>query len=169
MAIRTVIYLSDSRLREPTEVVNNILEPEINTLIDDMLETMYANDGIGLAAPQIGIAKKIAVIDISDERNQPLVLINPEIIERSGEAMLSAGCLSIPGVYDKVPRATTVKLRAFDRNGKCYELEAEGLLAHAIQHEVDHLNAKLFIDYLSPLKQKLARKKLDKFKRREKK
>jgi peptide deformylase len=168
MAVRTIIHLPDERLRERTKLINNIADPEIQTLIDDMIETMYAADGVGLAATQIGLDKRIAVLDASKERNKPMVLINPEIIAREGEELMSEGCLSVPGFYDKAPRALKVTLRAFDRDGKQYEIEADGLLAHVIQHECDHLDGKLFIDYLSPLKRQMARKKLDKHKRRNK-
>jgi len=169
MTVRTIIHLPDERLREQTQEVHNIADKEIQTLIDDMIETMYAADGIGLAATQIGISKRLAVIDISKEHNQPIVLINPEIIAREGEELMSEGCLSVPGFYDKAPRALKVKMRALDRHGKQYEIEADGLLAHAIQHEIDHLHGKLFVDYLSPLKRQLARRKLEKHKRRNKK
>lgn len=167
MTTYTVVYLPDSRLREPTQPIT-VFDNALQTLIDDMFETMYAAKGIGLAAPQIGISKKLAVIDVKGDKSQTYCLINPEIVERSGDELMEEGCLSVPGVYDKAPRATKVKMRALDRNGKPYELEADGLLAHCIQHEIDHLNGKLFVDYLSPLKRNLARKKLDKFKRRTK-
>ncbi len=166
MTVRTIIQLPDPRLREETASVQNIAAPEIQTLIDDMIETMYAAEGVGLAATQIAVSKRIAVIDVSKEHDQPMVLINPAITASEGEELMSEGCLSIPGVYDKAPRALRVTLCAQDRTGKPYEIEADGLLAHAIQHEVDHLNGKLFIDYLSPLKRQMARKKLEKNKRR---
>jgi peptide deformylase len=167
MTKRTVIYLPDPRLRQETLAITEFDE-KLQTLIDDMIETMYAEDGVGLAAPQIGISLKLAVIDVSEERNQAFVIINPEIIERSAEELMSAGCLSVPGVYEKVPRATKVKVRALDRYGKPFEIEGDGLLAHCLQHEIDHLNKKLIVDYLSPLKRELARKKLEKFKRAQK-
>lgn len=169
MAVRTIIHLPDERLRGQTKTITNIADPEIQTLIDDMIETMYDADGVGLAATQIGLDKRLAVLDASKERKQPMVLINPEIIAREGEELMSEGCLSVPGFYDKAPRALKVTLRAFNRDGKQYEIEADGLLAHVIQHECDHLEGKLFIDYLSPLKRQIARKKLDKHKRRNKK
>jgi len=167
MATHTVIYLPDPRLREETQTIT-VFDQALQTLVDEMFETMYAAKGIGLAAPQIGINKKIAVIDVKGDKSETYCLINPEIIERSGDELMEEGCLSVPGVYDKAPRATNVKMRALDRHGKSYELAADGLLAHCIQHEIDHLNGKLFVDYLSPLKRNLARKKLDKFKRRTK-
>jgi peptide deformylase len=166
MALRTIIHLPDPRLRQPTETVT-VFDAALQTLIDDMFETMYSVKGIGLAAPQIAVSKKLAIIDVSADRSTTLCLINPTLIEKQGEALLEEGCLSIPGVYDKVLRALWVKLSAQDRDGQPYELEAEGLLAHCIQHEIDHLNGCLFVDYLSPLKRELARKKLAKTKRRQ--
>jgi peptide deformylase len=166
MTIRAIIHLPDARLREPTDVIT-VFDAALQQLIDDMFETMYAAKGIGLAAPQIAINKKLAVIDVSNDKSATLCLINPEIVARQGEALLEEGCLSVPGVYNKAPRALRVKLSALDRHGKAYELEADGLLAHCIQHEVDHLDGKLFLDYLSPLKRQLARKKLEKIKKRQ--
>ncbi|MES2141301.1 MAG: peptide deformylase [Pseudomonadota bacterium] len=166
MAIHTIIHLPDERLRMPTEPIT-VFDTSLQRLIDDMFETMYAAKGIGLAAPQIAINKKLAVIDVSENKSSTLCLINPKIIEKKGEAPMEEGCLSVPGVYDKAPRALWVKLSALDRHGERYEIEAEGLLAHCIQHEVDHLNGKLFVDYLSSLKRQLARKKLEKIKKRQ--
>jgi len=166
MAIRSIIHLPDPRLRAPTEAIT-LFDAALQQLIDDMFETMYAAKGIGLAAPQIAINKKLAVIDVSNDKSSTLCLINPKIVESRGEALMEEGCLSVPGVYDKAPRALWVKLSALDRHGKPYELEAEDLLAHCIQHEIDHLNGKLFLDYLSPLKRQLARKKLEKIKKRQ--
>lgn len=165
MALYEVIFLPDSRLRAPTAPIE-IFDDELKTLIKDMYETMYAENGVGLAATQIGISKKIAVIDVSRERNQPFCIINPEILEREGEELMEEGCLSVPGSYDKAPRALRVKVRAQDQDGKHFEIEADGLLAHCLQHEIDHLNGKLFVDYLSPLKRKFALKKLEKIQRR---
>ena len=167
MAIYPIIQLPDVRLRAPTAPIT-VFDKALQQLIDDMFETMYVAKGIGLAAPQIAISKTLAVIDVSNSKSKTWCLINPVIVERKGEALMEEGCLSVPGVYDKAPRALWVKLQALDRNGKPYEIEAEGLLAHCIQHEVDHLNGKLFLDHLSPLKQQLARKKLDKIKKRRK-
>lgn len=166
MAIHKIIHLPDERLREPTEPVT-LFDVQLQQLIDDMFETMYAAKGIGLAAPQIAINKKLAVIDVSENKSSTLCLINPEILDKKDDTLMEEGCLSVPGVYDKVSRSLWVKLFALDRNGKSYEIEAEGLLAHCIQHEVDHLNGKLFVDYLSPLKRQLARKKLEKIKKRQ--
>jgi peptide deformylase len=166
MALRTIIHIPDPRLRAPTESIT-VFDADLQQLIDDMFETMYSVNGIGLAAPQIAVSKKLAIIDVSQDRSTTLCLINPTLVDKKGAALLKEGCLSIPGVYDKVPRAVWVKLSALDRYGQPYELEAEGLLAHCIQHEMDHLNGRLFVDYLSPLKRELARKKLAKIKRRQ--
>lgn len=165
MALHKVIFLPDPRLRAATETIT-VFDDELRKLIDDMIETMYAHDGIGLAAPQIGISKKIAVIDVSRERNEPFCIINPEILEKEGEELMDEGCLSVPGAYDKAPRALKVKVRALDRDGKQFEMNADGLLAHCLQHEIDHLYGKLYVDYLSPLKRNVALRKLEKVKRR---
>lgn len=167
MALHPVIYLPDSRLREPTHVITKF-DDELRVLINDMYETMYHENGIGLAAPQIGLSLKIAVIDVSEKRNEKFCIINPEIIYSEGEARPGEGCLSVPGVIDKAPRALKVKVRAQDEYGNFFEREADGLLAHCFQHEIDHLNGKLFVDYLSPLKRQLARKKLEKYLRHQK-
>lgn len=167
MTIRTIIFLPDHRLRAPTAPVD-VFDDKLQTLIDDMIETMDHAEGIGLAAPQIGISKKLAVIDITRERNSRLVIINPEIIDKQGEEWMEEGCLSVPGAYDKAPRALAVKVKALDRTGKPFEIEADGTLAHCLQHEIDHLNGRLFVDYLSSLKRKLALKKLEKQIRRSK-
>jgi peptide deformylase len=129
-----------------------------------MLETMYA-PGIGLAATQVNINKRIVVIDVSEDKDQPLCLINPEILDLSGIEEMEEGCLSVPGVYETVQRADQVRMRALDRDGRPYELETDGLLAVCIQHEIDHLNGKLFVDYLSQLKRTRIRKKLEKHQR----
>ncbi len=164
MTVYKIVYLPDSRLRAETTPVE-VFDSALQTLIDDMYETMEAANGIGLAATQIGISKKLAVIDVSRERNQRLCIINPEIVEKEGEELMEEGCLSVPGAYDKAPRALRVKVKALDRYGKPFEIEADGLLAHCLQHEIDHLSGKLFVDYLSPLKRRLALKKLEKVKR----
>lgn len=161
MSLYPIVYLPDVRLRKETQAITTF-DDELQKLIDDMIETMYKANGIGLAAPQIGLSLKLAVIDVSRERNQAFCIINPEILEKSGEELMEEGCLSVPGAYDKAPRAIKVKVRALDRHGKSFELEADGLLAHCLQHEIDHLNGKLFVDYLSPLKRQMARKKQEK-------
>lgn len=164
MAIYEVVCLPHPVLRQMAEPVT-VFDDELKKLIDDMIETMYYAKGIGLAAPQIAIAKRIATIDVSREGNQPFCIINPEILETEGQEIMEAGCLSVPGAYEKTPRAVRVKVRAQDVNGKFFEIDADGLLAHCLQHEIDHLNGKLIVDYLSPLKRKMALKKLEKHKR----
>lgn len=162
----TVIHpLEEPILRAPNTPITQFGD-ELQILIEDMFETMYTAKGIGLAAPQIGINQQLAVIDVTSDRSETWCLINPEIIWREGEALLEEGCLSIPGAQASVPRALKVKVKALDRTGKPYEIEADGLLAHCIQHELDHLNGKLFIDYLSPLKKQRARQQFQKTYRR---
>jgi peptide deformylase len=161
MALLKVIFLADPRLREPTKEIK-VFDDKIKTLIADMYETMYHEDGIGLAAPQVGLPLKIAVIDVSKQRNQKFCIINPQIIATEGSHLLEEGCLSIPGVFDKAPRPVKMTVKAQNENGEFFEITGEELMAHCLQHEIDHLNGKLFIDYLSPLKQQRARKKLTK-------
>ena len=159
--IRTILHYPDKRLRERGDKVEAIT-PEIQTLIDDMAETMYAAPGVGLAATQIGEKLQLFIIDIADE-NEPSdlrVFINPEFIERTGEISWQEGCLSFPGVQEEVERNARVHVRAQDRNGKWFELEAEGLLAVAIQHEYDHLQGVLMIDHMGPLKKRLTHRKM---------
>jgi peptide deformylase len=134
----------------------------VRKLIGDMLETMYEAPGIGLAAIQVNQPRRVIVVDISEERNQPLALVNPEILEKHGEEQMEEGCLSVPGVYEPVQRAERVRVRALDRDGGAIEMEADGLLAVCIQHEIDHLDGKLFVDYLSNLKRQRIRKKIEK-------
>lgn len=141
------------------------MNEEIRTLVDDMAETMYDAPGIGLAAIQVGVARRVVVIDLSEERNQLQVFINPEILSREGEQIMEEGCLSVPGIFESVTRAGFVRVRAFGRDGQPFELEASGLLATCIQHEIDHLDGKVFVDYLSRLKQERIRKKLEKHQR----
>lgn len=168
MALLKVVYYSHHpALHKIAEPVTHFDEALV-TLVQDMYETMYHEKGVGLAAPQVGISKRIAAIDVSEEHNKPFVIINPEIIEKTGEELLEEGCLSIPGTYDKVPRSTFVKVRAQDVTGKFFEIEGDGLLSHCLQHEIDHLNGKLYIDYLSPLKKRMWLKKMEKFLRKEK-
>lgn len=161
MAIRTILHFPDPRLRQvalPVEAVDD----EIRQLVDDMAETMYDAPGIGLAATQVNVHRRVIVIDVSREQKELQVLINPEVIEKQGEETMEEGCLSVPGVYESVSRAEKVKVRALDRNGQPFELEADGLLAVCIQHEIDHLDGKVFVDYLSRLKQQRIEKKLAK-------
>lgn len=162
MAIRKIVYLPDPVLRTVTQAVDNV-DDNIRDLIDDMFETMYHANGVGLAAPQIGLSLRLAVIDASRDNSQPLVLINPEITRRGELEEMQEGCLSVPGPYETVKRAKSVTLKALDRNGDTYQLDAEGLLAEAIQHEVEHLDGKLFIDLLSPLKRNRAKRKFEKY------
>ena len=164
MAIRKIIYLPDPRLRKMSTPVQSF-DAKLHALIDDMFDTMYAAKGVGLAAPQIGINIRLSVVDVGGENPQQLVLVNPEIIAAEGLIEYQEGCLSVPSVYDTVRRAEKVTLRAQDKFGDYYEMNAEGLLGECFQHEIDHLNGKLFVDLLSPLKRDMAKKKLEKFKR----
>ena len=161
MAILNILHYPDERLRTVAQPVSEVTE-EIQQLTDNMLETMYDAPGIGLAATQVNVHQRIIVMDISEEKNQPLVLINPEIVEKDGEQEFDEGCLSVPGIYETVQRAEHIKLRALNREGEEFEMEADGLLAVCIQHEMDHLMGKLFVDYLSNLKRQRIRKKLQK-------
>ena len=162
MAIRKIIYLPDPRLRKlSTQVL--AFDDQLHALIEDMFDTMYDAKGVGLAAPQIGINIRLSVVDVVGDKSQQLVLANPEIIASEGLIEYQEGCLSVPSVYDTVKRAEKVTLRAQDKFGEFYEMDAEGLLGECFQHEIDHLNGKLFVDLLSPLKRTMARKKLDKF------
>jgi peptide deformylase len=161
MAIRTILEFPDQRLRTRAQPVKQF-DAELGRLIDDMFETMYAAPGIGLAASQVDVHKRVLVIDISDARNEPLVFINPEILAREGEAETEEGCLSVPGIFDEVKRASKIRVRWRDRTGAPFERDYEGMLAVCIQHEMDHLDGKLFVDYLSDLKRQRIRKKLEK-------
>ncbi|MCP4484005.1 MAG: peptide deformylase [Flavobacteriaceae bacterium] len=161
MAVLEIIKAPNEKLKVKAEKVVNV--KEVQTLIDDMLDTMYAtDDGIGLAATQVGRSEAIIMIDISEERNSPLILINPKIASGSKKEMGQEGCLSVPGYYADVERFTEVKVEGLDRNGKEVIVESDDFLAIVLQHEIDHLKGKLFIDYLSPLKQKMALKKVKK-------
>ena len=161
MAIRTILHYPDPRLRQVARPVATV-DDEIRRLVDDMAETMYAAPGIGLAAVQINVALRVVTIDISESRNALQVFINPQILQRDGKQVFEEGCLSVPGIYDEVERAQHIRLRALNRDGQPFELEAEGLFATCIQHEIDHLDGKVFVDYLSRLKQTRIRKKLEK-------
>lgn len=165
MAILPILHYPDPRLRNKALPVEGV-DAVVRTLLDDMLETMYKAPGIGLAAPQVNISKRVIVIDLSEERNQPLYLVNPEILSQRGETQVEEGCLSVPYIYEPVDRAEWVKVRALGRDGQAFEMEAEGLLAVCIQHEIDHLEGKLFVDYLSEIKRSRIRKKLEKFRRK---
>ncbi len=161
MALRTILEFPDPRLRTRAEPVLRF-DAALGVLIDDMLETMYAAPGIGLAATQVDVHKRVIVIDISKDHTDPLVLVNPEILSRDGDASTEEGCLSVPGIFDEVKRAARVRVRANDRNGAAFERDFEDVLAVCIQHEMDHLEGRLFVDYLSDLKRERIRKKLDK-------
>jgi peptide deformylase len=165
MAKLTILEYPDPRLRTKAALVER-LDAELGRVIDDMFETMYAAPGIGLAATQVDYHKRLVVMDVSEDKSKPLVLINPEIIERSGALEIEEGCLSVPGVFDTpTSRSESIRVRALGRDGKPFELEASGLLAICIQHELDHLDGKLFVDYLSELKRNRIRRKLEKDKR----
>ena len=161
MALLQILEFPDPRLRNRAQPVAQV-DAALRTLVDDMFETMYAAPGIGLAATQVNVAKRVLVLDLSERRNEPLALINPEILQRAGVEETEEGCLSVPGYFDKVTRAEQIRVRALDRDGKQIEFEADGLLAVCIQHEIDHLDGKLFVDYLSELKRTRIRKKLEK-------
>jgi len=161
MAILDILHFPDPRLREvarPVEAVND----DIRQLVDDMFETMYQAPGIGLAATQVNEQKRLLVIDVSEDKSEPLCFINPEIVDEVGIEEMDEGCLSVPGIFEKVKRAERIRVKALDREGQPFEMDADGLLAVCIQHEIDHLDGKLFVDYLSSLKRQRIRKKLEK-------
>lgn len=161
MALLTLVDESNPILRTPTQPITDFGE-QFQKTVDDMFETMYQVKGAGLAAPQVGLGIRVAVIDITSDHSQPLVLANPEIIETDKEQKMDMGCLSLPGCWAAVKRAGWVKIRAQDRHGEFYEMSGEGILAEAFQHEIDHLDGILFIDKLSPLKQKMVRQRAKK-------
>ncbi|KAF1690236.1 peptide deformylase [Pseudoxanthomonas taiwanensis] len=167
MALLPILEFPDPRLRTRAAPVEpeQVTTPEFQRLVDDMFETMYAAPGIGLAATQVDRHLRFMVIDVSEDKSAPMVFINPEIVARQGQRVYQEGCLSVPGIYADVTRADTITVRFLDREGKPQELAAEGLLATCIQHEIDHLDGKLFVDYLSPLKREMVRKKLAKQRR----
>ncbi|HVI25298.1 MAG TPA: peptide deformylase [Xanthomonadaceae bacterium] len=167
MAQLPILEFPDPRLRTVAAPVDPawLAEPATGQLIDDMFETMYAAPGIGLAASQVDVHRRFMVIDVSEEKNRPLVFVNPQIVARAGEQVCQEGCLSVPGIFADVTRAGEITVRALDRDGQPFELAADGLLAVCIQHEMDHLEGKLFVDYLSPLKREMVRKKLAKARR----
>jgi peptide deformylase len=164
MALLPILEFPDPRLRTKAVPVDagHVSSPAFQRLLDDMFETMYDAPGIGLAASQVDVHQRFMVIDISEEKNQPQVFINPELSEQVGEQVYQEGCLSVPGIFADVTRADAVTVRFLDRQGQPQELRADGLLAVCIQHEMDHLDGKLFVDYLSPLKREMVRKKLAK-------
>ncbi|MDD2724089.1 MAG: peptide deformylase [Methylovulum sp.] len=167
MSILTILEFPDERLRKKAAPVGKI-DNNTKKLVDDMLTTMYTAKGVGLAATQVNVHQRIIVIDVSEEKNAPLCLINPQLIEKDGVKESEEGCLSVPHFYEKVRRAEHIRVRAWDREGRPFELEAQDLLAVCIQHEMDHLEGKLFVDYLSPLKRQRIKKKLEKQHKQEK-
>ena len=160
----TILEYPDPRLRTRAVPVDAVDAP-LRELIDDMLETMYAANGIGLAATQINVHKRVLVADVSEGRNLPQVFINPEILSRDGTETSQEGCLSVPGYYDEVERAARIRVRAQGPDGKTFERDIEGLLAICVQHEIDHLDGRLFVDYLSEMKRQRVRNKIEKDKR----
>ncbi|HTY50567.1 MAG TPA: peptide deformylase [Steroidobacteraceae bacterium] len=160
----TILEYPDPRLRTRAQPVTQF-DAVLSRLIDDMLETMYAAPGIGLAATQVDAHKRLIVIDVSEQRDQPRVYINPQILAREGAAKSEEGCLSVPGIFEDIPRAERVRVRAQDRDGAVFECDLAGLEAVCLQHEMDHLEGKLFVDYLSDLKRERIRKKLDRERR----
>ncbi|PLX60847.1 peptide deformylase [Sedimenticola selenatireducens] len=161
MAILNILHFPDPRLRNKAQVVKSF-DDDLRKLAADMLETMYQAPGIGLASIQVNDPRRLVVIDVSENHDDPLCLVNPEILEKHGEHKMDEGCLSVPGVYEPVVRATDIKVRAQNLDGEIIEFEADDLLAVCIQHELDHLDGKLFIDNLSSLKRQRIRKKLEK-------
>ena len=161
MALLNILRFPDPRLRKKATAIKEVND-KIRQLADDMLETMYDAPGVGLAAVQINVQKRLVVIDTSEDKSTPLVFINPEIISKEGEREHEEGCLSVPEAYEMVTRADTVRVKALDRDGKPFELDADELLATCIQHEIDHLDGKLFVDYLSNLKRQRIKKRLEK-------
>lgn len=161
MAILNILRYPDARLHKVAEPVK-VFDAALKRLVADMTESMYAAPGIGLAASQVDVHKQVIVVDVSERRDSLVVLVNPEIIEASGVSDIEEGCLSVPGIYDTVERAERVKVRAFDQNGNAFMLQAQGLLAVCIQHEMDHLKGKVFVEHLSQLKQQRIRARIAK-------
>ncbi len=165
VSLLPILEFPDDRLRKKAALIKTV-DKKITKLVDDMIETMYEASGVGLAATQVNHHIRLIVIDISDEKNEPLCLINPEFIEKTGEKISEEGCLSVPNFFEDIQRAETIKIRALDRVGQPFELEADELLSVCIQHEMDHLNGKLFVDYISPLKRQRIKTKLEKIHRK---
>jgi peptide deformylase len=161
MAVLNILRYPDVRLHKVAAPVT-VFDEALKKLVADMAETMYAAPGIGLAATQVDVHKQVIVVDVSERRDSLVVLVNPEIVEAVGVSDIEEGCLSLPSIYELVERAERVKVRAYDQNGNAFTLEAQGLLAVCIQHEMDHLKGKVFIEYLSQLKQQRIRAKLAK-------
>jgi peptide deformylase len=164
MSTLAILEFPDPRLRTLAQPVTEF-DPALKQLVADMFETMYAAPGVGLAATQVNVHRQVLVADMSEDGNQPLALVNPRLLEKSGEQVYQEGCLSFPGIYADVERALRVKVAAQDTDGKAIELDVEGPLAVCIQHEMDHLQGKLFVDYLSPLKRSLLLKRMEKKRR----
>ena len=164
MTMLTILEFPDPRLRTKALAVT-VFDQALKDLIDNMFATMYAAPGIGLAATQVNVHKQLLVLDVSEEKNQPLALINPQVLASVGSQVYQEGCLSVPGIFADVERADQITVQAHDRDGQPFTLHADGLLAVCIQHEMDHLIGKLFVDYLSPLKREMVRKKLEKQRR----
>lgn len=164
MSLLPILEYPDPRLRTKAQPVT-VFDAALQTLIDDMFATMYEAPGIGLAASQVNVHKQLLVLDVSEEKNQPMVLVNPKIVASEGSQTYQEGCLSVPGIFADVDRADRITVESLDRNGQPQNFEADGLLAICVQHEMDHLAGKLFVDYLSPLKRELVRKKLEKARR----
>ena len=163
MALLEILHYPDPRLRQIADKIT-VFDDDLRKLGDQMLETMYQSKGIGLAAIQVNIKKRLIVIDVSETRDKPLILINPDIIKKTDKVQSEEGCLSVPGFYEQVERYNYIKYEASDIDGKLYTNEAEGLLSICIQHEIDHLNGKLFVDYISELKRERIAKKIEKLK-----
>jgi peptide deformylase len=161
LSILSILEFPDERLRKKAAIVKTV-DDKIKKLVDDMLETMYVSHGVGLAATQVNVHQRIVVIDVSEEKDTPLCLINPEIIEKDGEKESEEGCLSVPGFFEQVIRAEHIIVKALNREGEPIQFDAKDLLAVCVQHELDHLNGKLFVDYISPLKRQRIKKKLEK-------
>ncbi len=167
MSILTILEFPDERLRKKAVPVKTV-DSSIKKLVDDLFETMYESKGVGLAATQVDVHLRVVVIDVSEEKNEPLCLINPEILEKDGTKESEEGCLSVPSFFEKVNRAEHIKVKALNREGELFEFEATDLLAVCVQHELDHLEGKLFVDYLSSLKRQRIKTKLEKLHRSEK-
>jgi len=161
MAVLDILHFPDTRLRIKAEPVQQV-DTEVQGIVKDMFETMYAAPGIGLAATQVNIHRRIIVLDVSPDHDEPLCLINPELLSTEGEGEMEEGCLSVPGYYESVKRAERIRFRALNEQGESFTQDAEGLLAVCVQHEMDHLDGKLFVDYLSNLKRSRIRSKLEK-------
>jgi len=165
MALLNILHYPDERLHKVAKPIE-VVDDGVRQLIDDMCETMYASSGIGLASTQVNVHRRLVVIDITEDKTGATAFINPEIVEKSGLTEYEEGCLSVPGIFEQVTRAECVTVRALDRNGQRFEVEADGLLAICLQHEIDHLDGKVFVEYLSALKQTRIKTKMKKLEKR---